>query len=73
MTLTVGSDSQGPAPLIVGTLAVVRRVFGARSSTRSERYSRLRCGVGLTIGWSGRGWDKVPQMCVIPRATQPKR
>ena len=54
-------------------LVVTRRVFGHRRRTLSDRNSWLRCGVSLTIGWSGRGWDKVPFMCAVPRATQPKR
>ena len=54
-------------------LVMTRRAFGHQRRTLSDRISRLRCGVSLTIGWSGRGWDKVPRMCVIPRATQPKR
>ena len=71
--LTVGGDFQGSAPLIVAALVTTPRVFGHRRSTQSERNSRLRCGVSLTIGWSGRGWDKVPRTCAVPRATQPKR
>ena len=86
MTITVGSDVRGPAPLVVGArpqdlrsstgssrwrlgvlwlrkalfgereraLVVPRRAFGDRGSTRSEGNLRLRCGVSLTIGWSGR-------------------
>jgi hypothetical protein len=45
---TVSSGEQERA------LIVKRGVFGDRGSPRSERNSRLRCGVRLTIGWSGR-------------------